>query len=853
MSNSTAAPTQATLALPAPNRLSLADHTPAGALGQEQQEHQTPTPTAGKPLQPPPAARTKGPAPSSSSSSSKPQRILACVLCQQRKVKCDRKFPCANCVRAGVHCVPANTLGPRPRRRRFPERELLGRLGHYESLLQQHNIRFEPLHPPAPNSVSASASASASAEHHAGGRASSGSVVSGDDHHAHSEVTGENSKEVGKSKDAVDLWQAISRVTLDPEDDEEDDDSEGDGIDDDDPSVNFFTDSQNRHRRHRDAVVKQAWAKRFQKDGSEQSSSPANSPASNRSDDQANDHLLFGSSGANVDLSVLHPGQAQIFRLWQVYLDNVNPLLKITHTPTLQSRIIDAASDITNISPSFEALMFSIYCISTVSLAEDQCRALFHSPKKDLLSGFQSACQQALRKCSAWRSSDLDGVTALYIYLVSVRPQTDPRSLSCMLGIAIRIAQRLGMHSEASYANLTALEGEMRRRLWWSLVIFDHRICELSDYKTTTLLPTWDCRTPRNINDFEIRSNKSTPAIHGYPTEALFAVVRSEVADFIRHSAFHLNFVNPRLNSLAQPKTTPADTDSEPPSLPPSELLALERLIEDKHLAFCNTLDPLHFMTIWTTRSTLARNRLMEHYSRHSTLTLRPTDAQRLAAVSYALRMLESDTTLRTSPLARGYLWFVDFHFPALAYLHLLNGLRKRPGEDHATTAWEVMSENYAALAARPRANADEQGGVDRIFVAFSRVVFQAWEAREALIREKGGMAEAVPGIVQGLRNKMASMCGDVGGSGFGFAGEEQGAGGGMGSGGSDGSGANTNMVSNMPMEVGGSGGGQSFAGMAPGGVGYYPEMPGQAGMMDVDMDQFWTEMDWRLMNTQGQ
>lgn len=39
-------------------------------------------------------------------------------------------------------------LGPRQRRRRFPERELLERLRHYEDLLRQHKIDFEPLHTP---------------------------------------------------------------------------------------------------------------------------------------------------------------------------------------------------------------------------------------------------------------------------------------------------------------------------------------------------------------------------------------------------------------------------------------------------------------------------------------------------------------------------------------------------------------------------------------------------------------------------------------------------------------------------------------------------------------------------------
>lgn len=83
--------------------------------------------------------------PSSSLQSSRKQRILSCVLCQQRKVKCERKFPCANCVRFHVQCVPATTV-QRPRRRRFPEHDLLDRLRKYEDLLRQNKIEFEPLH-----------------------------------------------------------------------------------------------------------------------------------------------------------------------------------------------------------------------------------------------------------------------------------------------------------------------------------------------------------------------------------------------------------------------------------------------------------------------------------------------------------------------------------------------------------------------------------------------------------------------------------------------------------------------------------------------------------------------------------
>lgn len=97
---------------------------------------------------PPGPEQTVTPAEQIRAAPAKPQRVLACVLCQQRKVKCDRKFPCQNCVRAGAECVPT-ALAPRQRRRRFPERELLERLSRYEDLLRRNNIDFEPLHAPA--------------------------------------------------------------------------------------------------------------------------------------------------------------------------------------------------------------------------------------------------------------------------------------------------------------------------------------------------------------------------------------------------------------------------------------------------------------------------------------------------------------------------------------------------------------------------------------------------------------------------------------------------------------------------------------------------------------------------------
>lgn len=131
--------------------------------------------------------------------------------------------------------------------------------------------------------------------------------------------------------------------------------------------------------------------------------------------------FLFGTPQANLDLSTLHPEQTEILRLWQVYLERVDPLLKCTHSPTLQARIIETLGHMASMSPSLEALMFGIYCVSVASLAEDDCILRFGSPRQELVTKYQHACQQALLRCNAWRSSDMEALTAIYLYLVSWR------------------------------------------------------------------------------------------------------------------------------------------------------------------------------------------------------------------------------------------------------------------------------------------------------------------------------------------------------------------------------------------------------------------------------------------------
>lgn len=79
------------------------------------------------------------------SSSAKLTRGSSCVLCQQRKVRCDKRKPCVNCVKAMVECKVVPPAPPRRRRKRLHKKDLIDRLNKYETLLREHGVKFDAI------------------------------------------------------------------------------------------------------------------------------------------------------------------------------------------------------------------------------------------------------------------------------------------------------------------------------------------------------------------------------------------------------------------------------------------------------------------------------------------------------------------------------------------------------------------------------------------------------------------------------------------------------------------------------------------------------------------------------------
>lgn len=288
----------------------------------------------------------------------------------------------------------------------------------------------------------------------------------------------------------------------------------------------------------------------------------------------------------------------------------------------------------------------------------------------------------------------------------------------------------------------------MRRRIWWSLIIFDSRIGDMADHKNTTLDPTWDCKVPLNVNDSDLRPEmKEVPVARGHSTDAVFATMRSKIGEFTRHANFHLDFTNPALKSVVRDVQQSLAAEA-------SQLDKLEKDIEDRYIKVCNPQIPLHFLTIWMAREQLAKCRLMEYYSKSGSgadASEHQAGAQMDAAILNAFRMLECDTNLMKSPLTKGYRWMLDFHFQFPAYIHIVQVLRRRPTIPSAEMAWEMMSDNFEARFP------DLPTNHSPLFHLLAKTVLPAWDACEAALKSSDEQTTP-PRIIVAIRQKLAQL-----------------------------------------------------------------------------------------------
>lgn len=103
---------------------------------------------------------------------------------------------------------------------------------------------------------------------------------------------------------------------------------------------------------------------------------------------------------------------------------------------------------------------------------------------------------------SMFASANLTFVQALVLLSNLSQKRNKPNTGSNLLGLATRMALSLGLHRELPHWDISLLQREMRRRVWWGLYIFDSGAS--TTFGRPILLPdkeAMDVRAVMNILD----------------------------------------------------------------------------------------------------------------------------------------------------------------------------------------------------------------------------------------------------------------------------------------------------------------------------------------------------------------
>ncbi|KAK4138358.1 hypothetical protein BT67DRAFT_446501 [Trichocladium antarcticum] len=605
--------------------------------------------------------------------SSKPPRILACVLCQHRKIKCDRTFPCANCAKANVKCTPSTPAPARKRRR--PNQDLQERLARCEELLKEYATEKPENATPRPSPA-----------------------TTYDDPCAKFQITGKLYRENGSMRFV------------------------------DNPLIGNIYDEL---RAMRDII-----------DGSDDDDDIG--PESMTPDD--NSDLLFGADtpGPGAKIENLWPEAAHIFRLWQIYLDRVNPLTKIIHVPSLQPFVANAASGSQNVPMNVEALLFSIFVMAAVSLTPDECRGLLGYSREEALQRFSRGARLRLVGVGFLKSHDLTTLQALVIYLFSLQGRYNRHAAWILNGVAIRIAQKMGLHRDGETLGLRPFETEMRRRLWWQIIMVDAKYAMLSGLSHSLLPRNSDTNAPKNVNDADIFPSATEPfQDRKGPTEMIFCLLTYKFGKFLVETpGFEALIMLPDGDSVLGSSGPTEEQQAE--WRRGFEVLGKELLeILDN---YCDpTAGPVHAMAIDM------KAHLIEKIAELITPPKLQADwgsevrSAKDNTFKVAIGTFEHNEANYASTKDKGFAWFSLSHFQLDIFMYMAGQLCHRTGGTLVERAWRQVHVVYSY-------HPELFDATNKNYAALAVFILKAWKKREETVFGRTGQLPETPFYVDKLR-----------------------------------------------------------------------------------------------------
>ncbi|RAK84240.1 fungal-specific transcription factor domain-containing protein [Aspergillus costaricaensis CBS 115574] len=222
--------------------------------------------------------------------------------------------------------------------------------------------------------------------------------------------------------------------------------------------------------------------------------------------------LLYGCERAasRAEIIAAFPPKAAVDRYISKYFNYLDLVASAVHGPSFLQEYESFWTDSTNTPIVWIGLLFSMICLAV--MASSVTDSSEEEQKTLQLELYREKIVQCLMIGEYTKPGPYVLETLVhYVYIeYGINPDAN-RNIWFLLGLEVNLAMRMGYHRDPShFPNLSPLQGEMRRRLWTTVLTSDILLSSqmgmprmISDWK-------WDTAEPRNLFDTDLTPSLTT-------------------------------------------------------------------------------------------------------------------------------------------------------------------------------------------------------------------------------------------------------------------------------------------------------------------------------------------------------
>jgi hypothetical protein len=300
-----------------------------------------------------------------------------------------------------------------------------------------------------------------------------------------------------------------------------------------------------------------------------------------------------------------------------------------------------------------------------------------------LIRQYRFGVEQALARAGFLNTNEIVTVQAFVLFLVCVRRHDDTKFVWSLTGLALRIAQSLGLHRDGTQFGLSPFDTEMRRRLWWQLCVLDTRASEDHASDPSILDFSFDTEYPLSINDEDLDPDATEfPKVQPGVSEMTFCLIRYEICLLTRKLTY------------TPPGQTPCKLTGNVMTLEEKEALVRNaaKHLEVTYLQYCEDAGPLYWVSATIARLIMAKMSLIIYHpmtqpGKPNSLSQDIKDRLFMASIEILeySHILESETSTKKW----GWLFHTYIQWHAIAFI--LGELCLRSNSTIVTRAWKAL------------------------------------------------------------------------------------------------------------------------------------------------------------------